>query len=152
MRSPDDIEAVVGLYTEEATWHSDHWPEDYRAPEFGEDFRKHLREQPQNTCRIVAEAGDRLIGFVTGHLEPEPKQTVVRYDGPFVVVADVAVTREYRRRGIATRLMDALEDWAGEHGAKSLLLYVHDGNEAAKNLYGKKGFRTVNVQMRKDLP
>ncbi|GAB3400635.1 GNAT family N-acetyltransferase [Flindersiella endophytica] len=151
MRSPDDIEAVVDLYTEEATWHSDHWPEDYRAPEFGEDFRKYLREPPETTCRIVAEAGNRLVGFVTGHLEPEPKQGVVRHDGPFVIVADVAVTSEYRRRGIATRLLDALEGWATEHGATSLVLYVHAGNEPAKNLYEKRGFRPVNVQMRKDL-
>lgn len=151
MRTPGDIDAVVELYVEEARWHSDHWPEDYRPPEFGEDFRKYLAESPESTCRIVAEVGERLVGFVTGHLQPEPKQSLVRQGGPFLVIADVAVTSAYRRRGIATLLLDALEGWARERRAGSLVLYVHDGNEPAKNLYENKGFRRVSIQMRKDL-
>jgi ribosomal protein S18 acetylase RimI-like enzyme len=53
----------------------------------------------------------------------------------------LAVASEYRRQGWGRRLMQAIQSKAAEHGARSLLLEVLYGNEAAQQLYRGMGYQ-----------
>jgi GNAT superfamily N-acetyltransferase len=56
-------------------------------------------------------------------------------------VTAIEVAVEHRRRGLATRLMRGLLDWAVELGARHIYLQVAEDNTAALELYRKLGFR-----------
>lgn len=72
----------------------------------------------------------------------------VGYAGVIVVagegeITNVAVLPEYRRRGIARSLVNAIEKTAVELSAELLHLEVRESNIAARALYGSLGFATV---------
>lgn len=57
-------------------------------------------------------------------------------------VVSIAVMEAYRRRGIATALMEqAMENSAVEYGATECFLEVRASNEPALGLYNKLGFK-----------
>lgn len=58
------------------------------------------------------------------------------------------VAPEVRRRGIGWALLDAARDQAILDGARTLSLWVLDGNTAAGDLYVRAGFRRTGVRQR----
>lgn len=52
----------------------------------------------------------------------------------------IAVLPAARRRGIARKLMEAMESFAKENQGEALTLEVRRGNEGARNLYKSCGF------------
>jgi len=63
---------------------------------------------------------------------------------PLVNVHDLHVTKDYRRRGVARLLLEAVEKKARELGCCKLTLEVQENNHAALALY--RGFGFVNGQ------
>jgi ribosomal protein S18 acetylase RimI-like enzyme len=59
------------------------------------------------------------------------------------LISHVAVSPEYRRRGIATLLLAQAENEAREQGFTKLVLEVEIGNSSAFKAYEKFGFSTV---------
>jgi len=62
----------------------------------------------------------------------------------------LVVARAHRRQGVATCLMDGLEQLAAERGLRELVLYVHADNEPAIRLYSGRGYQTVPACQRTD--
>ena len=58
-------------------------------------------------------------------------------------ICNIAVFPEYRRRGVATALLHALDAYAKENGMASISLEVRQSNEAAQRLYSRFDFETV---------
>lgn len=56
----------------------------------------------------------------------------------------LGVIESARRRGIATLLVDALEDWAAALGATGTYLQVEADNAAALAFYGRRGFHIAH--------
>ena len=68
------------------------------------------------------------------------------YDGTFAgpLMSNLAVSRRYRRRGLAESLVKAAERIARkEWGYDECYLYVEKRNTAAVRLYQKLGYRTL---------
>ena len=84
---------------------------------------------------LVAMDGDTVAGYVGS-------QSVL--DGADMM--NVAVHPEFRRRGIARDLVNALVDALKEKGIKSLTLEVRQSNEAAIALYEQLGFLQVGLR------
>ncbi len=61
------------------------------------------------------------------------------------------VVPEYRRRGIAKKLLKEAENWAKIRGDHQIGLQVFPQNQAAINLYQKIGFQTQSIMMLKSL-
>ena len=61
-------------------------------------------------------------------------------------IEELYVRTDYRKKGLATRLLDLSLDWAQARGLRALDLEIGDGHEptAATHLYAKKGFTKVN--------
>jgi ribosomal-protein-alanine N-acetyltransferase len=75
---------------------------------------------------------------------------LVAYAGVWVVydeahITTIAVHPQWRRRGLATRLLRVLTRLAWEQGAARLTLEVRERNEAARALYQKLGFEEKGV-------
>lgn len=60
------------------------------------------------------------------------------------LMSNLAVSRKYRRRGLAEQLVKAVEDHCRmEWGYEECYLYVEERNQAASRLYQKLGYRSL---------
>ena len=88
------------------------------------------------TCRLslwlVALEEDKVVGYVGS-------QTVLDETD----MMNIAVHPDYRRQGIAEKLIDALISALKEKGSRGLMLEVRASNESAIALYQKLGFIQV---------
>lgn len=88
------------------------------------------------------------IGAIDGDLASE---RIVGYGGIAVNgesadIHNIAVVEEFRRQGIARRLIARLERWAKDQGASEILLEMRVGNTEARPLYQSLGYREVRVR------
>jgi ribosomal-protein-alanine N-acetyltransferase len=92
-----------------------------------------------------------LVSKETVAFVVEVKDTVIGYslatciEGKFHVT-NIAVDKNYQRQGIATHLMQKLEDVAVEKKCYSAYLEVRPDNEAAINLYRKLGYSLTHIR------
>jgi ribosomal protein S18 acetylase RimI-like enzyme len=83
---------------------------------------------------FVWEEAGRIVGTLS--------LLAARKTGKFLV-ANVAIHPDYRRRGIATRLMIASMDYMRKQGGREILLQVERDNEAANRLYADLHFSVL---------
>jgi ribosomal-protein-alanine N-acetyltransferase len=114
----EDVPAVVAL---DQLSFSLPWPE--------RSFRFELTDNPASRC-WVAEVDGRIVGMIVNWLLVDE-----------VHVATIATHPEYRRQGIARKLLlHSLRYMSGE-GAISSFLEVREGNLAAREMYRKFGYK-----------
>ena len=91
------------------------------------------------SCRLslwfVALEGETVVGYVGS-------QTVIDESD----MMNIAVHPDYRRRGIAEKLIHALVSALGEKGSHGLSLEVRASNAPAIALYEKLGFTQVGLR------
>ena len=89
---------------------------------------------------VVALDQGEVIGFASGTVLMHP-------DKPFhFFINEVGVHEDYRRRGIATRLVQRITDLARDRGCGGIWLATEAGNTAARGLYQSLDAReTKNV-------
>jgi len=108
---------------------------------FEEPFRFSLREmrrfaEARWAKVVIAEQEGVLAGFCIAHVE-----TAKRGGVGYVVTLDVAM--EFRRSGLAARLMGRVEGEARVAGCGEMRLHVFTGNEAAIRFYERTGYEFV---------
>jgi len=99
---------------------------------------------------IVAEEGGEVVGYVMiwSCVKSEDIE-----DGDFETarIADLAVLSQYRRRGIARKLIEAAENFARRQGAEFITLGVLAANTRARKLYLSSGYEPLVVRLEKKL-
>jgi len=53
-----------------------------------------------------------------------------------------AIKKEFRNKGIGSKLLEKVEKLAKERGAKSVAFYVNDSKEDLKEYYKRRGYQT----------
>ena len=102
-----------------------------------EDLHYEFEKNPVNKI-IVAEDDGKVVGFID-YLITFNSSTIMQ----------VAVTKLYRRYGIATQLLSEMEKSFPKNIddlVETITLEVRESNEAAKNLYLKNGYEVVVVK------
>ena len=95
-----------------------------------------------------AAVGSELVNPLSLWLVALDGETLIGYAGSQTVLDEtdmmnLAVSPDYRRRGVAKALVAALSRALYERGSRSLALEVRASNEAAIALYAALGFRQV---------
>jgi GNAT superfamily N-acetyltransferase len=84
------------------------------------------RPRPPDTVWLVAEVDGQAVGEVHARLDrpmPNAGRQLVREVGQLrVFVNALGVQAAYRRRGVGTRLLEAVEGWGRQQGATLILL------------------------------
>jgi len=93
-----------------------------------------------DSCRIVAEYGDNVIGFAV--LCPVSNRPV--YKG--VAEVSVYVKEDWRSKGIGHLLLSQLIKESEDNGFWSLQAGIFSENNASINLHKKCGFRIVGIK------
>jgi len=102
---------------------------------------------------LVAELNRRIIGFVYGRESKNvPDEVLRRWKATRVGSVEVlAVEEQYRRRGIATLLLDRLFVVFKGRGIDTVTLTTPADEIGAKELYDKLGFETRGYFLKKKL-
>jgi ribosomal protein S18 acetylase RimI-like enzyme len=91
---------------------------------------------------MLTNAEEVVFASVRHDQPPAPLAAVARgvvTDG-WLGVAAVTVEERYRRQGLASAVMGALQRWAAERGAQWVYLQVTASNAPARALYRRAGF------------
>jgi len=99
------------------------------------------RERLGNREQIVAEVDGEVAGTAAGIAsDGDPA-------GRTAALISMWVAPHARGRGVGTRLVNSVVDWAKRGGYDAVFLWVTEGNEVAERLYERCGFvRTGQVQ------
>ena len=92
-------------------------------------------------CVLVAELGPDVIA---GYIHLEDYDTL--YFDPMKNILGIAVFMEFRRRGIATRLLTEAEEWAAETGTAGIRLVSGIDREGAHAFYERMGYSASHLQ------
>lgn len=98
-----------------------------------------LREELTNPCArfFTAQINGRPVGYIGCHFAADEGD-----------ITNVAVHPDFRRRGIAGRLIDRLAETARDEGIARIHLEVRASNRAAASLYESRGFCAVGTRPR----
>ena len=147
-QSPDIARLIMTAMTDDCCLH-------FCGEGYGlEDFRGMMtmlveREDSQYSYRntLVAMDGDRLVGIAVsydgGRLH-ELRQAFVEAAKACIGKDHSGMDDDYRRQGIARRLLKATKEKADRMGLPCVGLLVDKGNPAGEALYASVGFRYVN--------
>jgi len=134
-----DSEAVIRLWKEMMDFHT---PIDGRlslGPTWRSDVSRATREWlgDGDTSLLVAEAGERVIGFVVGAVVD-----IVLGLKPSILghVAHLCVTSEWRRRGVGRLLFSSLRSWFLRRGTLSIHAYVSHLSPVSEAFWRALGF------------
>ena len=123
---PDDYPEVYQLWSNAGT--GIHLR---RSDEVGE-IEKKLQRDPD--LFLVAEVGGKIVGSVLGG-----------FDGRRGLMYHLAVKETYRHHGIATRLVDTLENHLQKKGCIRYYLLVTIDNDEAIQFYEKHGWNRLSL-------
>ena len=154
-----DAEALAASFVRTCAGYARLDPELFQVPEV-DVVRRRLAELLARAgvageLWLVAEVGDRVAGDVRASLE----HPVARADAQLrrdlgrvrVVVHALDVDEEWRRRGVASRLMGAVEAWAAAAGAEIVTLDTWAGSPLSVPFYERLGYRRQAIVFRKAL-
>ena len=85
---------------------------------------------------IAAFAGSTVIGGLAGYVLPKFEQPRAE-----LYIYDLAVDEAYRRRGVATAIIDELKKLAAARGIYVIFVQADQADEPAISLYTKLGVR-----------
>ena len=85
---------------------------------------------------IAAFAGQSVVGGLAGYTLPKFEQPRTE-----LYIYDLAVDEAYRRRGVATSMIEELQKVATARGAYVIFVQADPGDDAAVALYAKLGVR-----------
>jgi GNAT superfamily N-acetyltransferase len=107
-----------------------------------------LLASTSTACVLVAEYDKRVVGMSTA------QAVISTAEGTeAALIEDVVVAPAYRRRGIATALLEGIAAWSGRRGIRRLQLLADSTNETACAFYHGRGWRhTSLVCLRRRLP
>ena len=119
------------------------------------DFSADLEKQERGLRAIIGsesaaafvaeeEASGTLAGMVTVQLTISTAQ-----GGPSGLLEDLFVREEHRGRGVASALVEEVEEWCHSRGAHRVQLLVDLQNEGALKFYGARGYGETRMAVRR---
>jgi ribosomal protein S18 acetylase RimI-like enzyme len=119
---------------------------------FYDDVRQEKEHYDGPSVELVAVADRKIVGLLDLELEPAP-EVLHETDARGGVIWHVAVHPDYRRRGIATALVERALELARDHGLDLVQAWTRD-DEWVHRWYEACGFRRrysyLHVYMRPD--
>lgn len=103
-----------------------------------------------NKVILIAEIDELVVGVAMLEMKKSPAYEAL-VPRIYAYLNELAVSPDFQRRGIGTKLYAASAMWAGERAASSLELNVWEFNERAIAFYSSLGMLTLNRTMTSEL-
>jgi len=100
----------------------------------------------EGSVTYLAYRGDNLTGYVSAEIQtPPPMVEQVRE----CHIVELFVKKTHRRQGVASELLEAVENWADSRECESMTLLVSPENRAAIDLYEAADYGVTRHSMKK---
>ena len=103
--------------------------------------REGIREEGE--YMFIAEERE-LLGFISATVKETPP---VFTRGDKMKINELYVKKEVRRKGVASKLMEKVEETADKENCSTIELEFDVGNQEAQKFYQKEGFEKVRERM-----
>lgn len=137
---PSDRVAVAELFKEMFDFHRQRDPHFTRTDSahqlFSSWFVKQIEEE--GASALVAEVDGKVVGYALGIVRQHPPVFARRTYGE---INDIAVSSEYRRRGVGQALFERLQQWFKSRGIERIETRVATSNEVSSTFWRKMGFK-----------
>lgn len=152
-----DINGIWPVEIENRLYHKNITPERYSElnnnsvnEKFRLEFIKTIEKdlKKKGNILIVAEEKNKIIGYAQGHLfrwrwsDNPPKTANLK---------ELVILKQYRRKGVATKILKEFEETAENMGARFLCATVWIKNKSAFKFYKKNKLDKFSVEMVKKL-
>ncbi len=112
------------------------WESDYELEDASEEINDYLKK---HYPVFAASISGRYVGYA-----------VCRIDSDVVWLESIYVRNEYRRQGIASKLLKRCEEVGRELGNETLYVYIHPNNDAVISFLNENGYNVLNlIEVRK---
>src|SRR5689334_23075019 len=148
----DDYNSLCELFDEIDALHRDNLPQLFQKSGGAareQDYYSGLIAD-ENIALLVAEAGEKLVGFVHAIVRDTPAFPVF-VTHRYALVDSILVKAGFQNHGTGRLLMDKIEEWAIANGATSIELNVYEFNETAISFYERLGYQTFSRKMSKQI-
>jgi ribosomal protein S18 acetylase RimI-like enzyme len=152
----EEIDRVADIITH--SFHFDRGWMSWFTPIFklgiAEDLRHRLRSSTPNPSRnqlpqpicSIAICANQSQSHVVGTIEIGARNASDRLPcNRYAYISNLAVSKEWRRKGVAQELLVECEEIARSWGYKELYLHVMADNDRGRNLYQKLGYELVTA-------
>jgi GNAT superfamily N-acetyltransferase len=129
---PADAKELAHIWREFARHYTEIDPDAFRVPEeegLAEWIEAGIRRSDPLRCRLVAEIDGAVAGFAVGviieSVEDAERQLLADLGRRRLGIDAIATAKAFRRRGVATALMQALEQWGRDRGVALVMAETH---------------------------
>lgn len=98
---------------------------------------------------LVAKVDGDIVGYA--FIQSIVIQLSMMTKRTYIYINDLAVSGQYRNKGVASFLLKHIEEVSLEMGATKIELAVHIFSENAIRLYRKNGYKNRTIRMEKEL-
>ncbi|WP_052055583.1 GNAT family N-acetyltransferase [Myxosarcina sp. GI1] len=113
----------------------------------GEDLRYRMRLAAPYYCCLVALAHSGDSQSIVGTVEISLRSTSFWTDSDrFPYISNLAVKKNYRRQGVASKLLARCEQIARNWGYREIFLHVIESNYSAKQLYCQNEYQILQIK------
>jgi GNAT superfamily N-acetyltransferase len=143
---PGDGEGLARIWAENAAYYAELFPEDFRRPDeesFAEKLDSSLaRQADDNQLWLVAEIDGVIAGQLLARVEPPlenaHEQMVSHLAETRLLIDALGTATAYQRRGVATALVEAVEEWGRSRGATKAILDTYIRSELSMPFWEKR--------------
>ncbi|MEN3341069.1 MAG: hypothetical protein V7644_473 [Actinomycetota bacterium] len=155
-----DGAALARVWLDNARYYVGRFPDDFRLPDqagLAEWFEAKLAMPPSaSELHLVAVADGSVGAFAYARLtEPEgdaSRQMLADHPYPRVHVEALGTADRFQRRGLATSLVEAVEAWARERGARTISAETYLQSPVSIPFWEERmGYRRRSVKLTKRL-
>lgn len=146
-----DYASINTLYTEELAEHITLQPDFFQMSEPVMTVDWYQQQLEHKAVKLfVAELDGVVVGVIQVMLRHSPDDPIFR-ERTYAHIEDIVVSHQCRGKGIGRSLMDAAKQWALDHDASAIELWVWRANENAIDFYRKLGYETHRFAMQMKL-
>ncbi|MGH6814952.1 MAG: GNAT family N-acetyltransferase [Hyphomicrobiaceae bacterium] len=123
------------------------------GPEIGQLYAEILlrRVAEHNGCILLARTETRTVGFACAWIEEDDDPLLRDEMRAHAYISDIYITEDWRRKGVATKLLNALEEDMRRRGCARIRVCAKAANRIAVDCYRRSGYRTYEIIFSKSL-
>ena len=150
---PSDFRSVVAFVEAIQEHEREQVPDLRPGPEIGTQYAEMLMRTTveRNGCMVMARTGAGTVGFACAWIEKDDDPLLRDDARTHAYVSDLFVDQNWRRQGIASRLMDEIEATMQSRGCSRIRVCAKAANQLAIACYTVRGYQPYEIIFAKRL-
>ena len=152
LATPNDAELISTLNAEVQKVYAEALPHLFKpasSETFPTSFVRQLLADP-DTCIFIGSLHGAPVGYIYAQIIRRT-ETALRRAGEHLHIHHISVNRTHQRRGCGHALIQAVVQFAKEHGLATITLDVWSFNTQARGFFATQGFTVYNENMWLDI-